>query len=179
MPRCCFLLVAALLAGCSPPRYTAPDPEPRATAADGPLIQGKPLSAWVRDLESKDVNRRRSAAAFLGDAGNKQVVPHLLKAMKDPEAEVREAAARSLGIVGPTAKEALQPLIGALNDGDDKVKGAAADALGNFKDDAKPAVAALVGIWKGTKNNDLRARAAIALNKIDRDAARQAGVPQP
>jgi HEAT repeat protein len=174
------LLVLGLAIGCGRPTVSVPptyDTQP--SASTGPMASGKPLSAWVRELQSKDAAKRRSAAAFMGEAGNKHVVPHLAGALKDADAEVREAAARSLGTVGPTVREALPPLIEALKDSNDNVRGAAADGLAEFKEQAKAAAPTLTDIYKNTKNNDLRARAARALNTIDRDAAREAGVPQP
>lgn len=171
---CCWLAT-----GCGRTVYTAPDPEPRASASNEPVVAGKPLSHWVKDLKSKDVGRRRSAASFLGDAGNKHAVAPLLEALKDQDVEVRVNAARSLGVVGPTVKETLQPLMGALHDPEDKVKAAAANALCNYKDEAKAAVPTLIQIFQSTKDNGLRAEAARALNVIDRDAARAAKVPQP
>ncbi|MBL8796850.1 MAG: HEAT repeat domain-containing protein, partial [Planctomycetia bacterium] len=90
---------------------------------------------------------------------------------------VRATAARSLGIVG-VDKESITALTAALRDQDPLVVVASADALQRFKSEAKAAVPTLVELWKG-KNNDIRGAAGAALNHIDREAAREAGVPQP
>jgi hypothetical protein len=71
----------------------------------------------------------------------------------------------------------MAPLIGLLNDPDDQVKLAAGEAVSDYRYDAHAAVPALIQMWQSS-NRDLKTVAGRALNRIDPDAARQAGVPQ-
>jgi HEAT repeat protein len=168
-----FTLVAL---GCgrsepTPSAQSTPDP-------DNPIIAGVPLRSLLIELKGPDPERRRSAAMSLGKAPAIHAVTPLIEALKDQDAKVRKAAARSLGVIGPEAKAAMVPLISALRDSNDEVKAAAAAAVREFGRDAKDAVPALTEMYKST-NNDLRAQAALALKRIDPDAARAAGVPEP
>ena len=104
----------------------------------------------------------RSAAAsslsFMTDAA-KDIVPPLVHALKDKEAEVRAAAAGALGDFGPDAKEAIKPLISLAKDDDAKVRAAVIGALGRFGDDAKDAVGTVI---TGLKDEDADVRIAAA-----------------
>lgn len=173
------LLLALLPVGCGPTLITAPDVIRPETSPDpnDPLLAGKPLSFWKADLKKPSAAARRSAAAALGEPKAKFAAPPLIEALKDQEADVRATAARSLGIIGPD-KDSIAALTTALRDPNPTVVVAAADALMRFKTEAKSAVPTLVELWKG-KNNDIRGAAGAALNHIDREAAREAGVPQP
>jgi HEAT repeat protein len=150
---------------------TQPDP-------NDPIVAGKPLSSWLKDLKSSDAETRRSAAAFIANPGATYAVKPLIGALKDSDPEVRAQAARSLRTVGKD-KEALPALIAVLLDPDDKVKIAAADAVMDYRYDATAAVPALVQLWGVSQNSNVKAAAGRALNHIDVDAARKAGVPAP
>ncbi len=71
------------------------------------------IDALARDLRSKNVGVRVKAAEAMGAAGA-EAVPHLHYAVGKPDEEwvVREAAARSLGNIGPAAKVAIPTLSG-------------------------------------------------------------------
>jgi HEAT repeat protein len=58
----------------------------------------------------------------------------LIRALEDPETEVRVAAAEALGSIGPTAmrSQAISSLIGALEDPETEVRVEAAKALGSI-----------------------------------------------
>jgi HEAT repeat protein/beta-lactamase regulating signal transducer with metallopeptidase domain len=72
------------------------------------------------------------------------VVIALIARLKDEDAEVRKAAAHSLGRLGDA--RAVPGLIGALKDSEPKVRAAAAESLGEFEDPrAIPALSALLG----------------------------------
>jgi HEAT repeat protein len=176
-----IVLLVPVLAGCGredryperpPTKATQPDP-------NDPLIGGRPLSWWVKELKSPDAETRRSAAAFIASPGEKHAVQPLIGALKDTDAPVRVAAARSLRILGKeTARDALPALIAALRDPDDKVKIAAAEAVTDFRFDARAAVPALEEMYK-SPSSEVRVSAGRALNHIDVEAARKAGVPPP
>jgi HEAT repeat protein len=65
----------------------------------------------LRLLRSRRGWKRASAAFALGDMGSRLAVPALLVALDDPDADVRAAASRSLGRIGPD--EAIEPLVTA------------------------------------------------------------------
>jgi len=182
MPHRTALLLLVFLPGCGPAEPVRPTRDanpPPPTVSNEPMVGGRPLSAWVKELNSNDPNERRSAALFLGNKGALYAVPHLVKASKDPDATVRAAAVRALRTVGTEGKATLGPLVDALKDEDDEVKGHAADALGDYRFEAKTAVPQLLEIIKITVNNKLRAQAGRALIHIDSDAAQKAGVELP
>lgn len=181
-----LVLVSLVATACGPtvhypPKDTAPqtaNPGPVSTDPNNPVVSGRLLADWVKDLKSPKAETRKSAAIFLGNKGAKYAVPPLIDALRDQDATVRRAAARSLGIIGPDAKDAIMPLIGLLRDSDDLVKGAAGEALGEIGKEGKAAVPALTELYK-SNNFDLRGIAGGALKKIDPEAAYQAGVPRP
>ena len=85
-------------------------------AAGGPLStffeeQGAVADACAALVERRPW-RRATAAYELGDFGSVTAVPALLRALDDPERDVRAAAARSLGRLG--AAEAVEPLVYGL-----------------------------------------------------------------
>ena len=51
-----------------------------------------------------------------------------MKALGDQNAKVRRDAVRSLGQMGPTAKESLKDVLSLMNDPDEDVKKAARDS---------------------------------------------------
>ena len=57
----------------------------------------------------------------------------LAKVLNDSEAEVRNAAARALGMMGKKASFAIPVLTRALQDPDEKVRASAAWAISNIK----------------------------------------------
>ena len=65
----------------------------------------------LRLLRSRRGWKRATAAFALGDMGSPRAVPALLEALDDPSGDVRAAASRSLGRIGPV--EAIEPLVTA------------------------------------------------------------------
>jgi HEAT repeat protein/beta-lactamase regulating signal transducer with metallopeptidase domain len=83
------------------------------------------------DRERTQPNADASTAAHARQADSTVVIA-LIARVKDEDADVRAAAAQSLGkLEDPRAVPAL---IGALSDGEAKVRAAAAEALGKFAD---------------------------------------------
>ena len=108
------------------------------------------LAAMRGDLWSGDQRRQRDTTNI--------AVPALIGALKDPDVEVRRAAAQSLAnLEDPRAVPAL---IAALGDADTEVRGAAASGLAALEDPR--AVPALVGLLKD-KSPEVRYHALAAL----------------
>ncbi|HEX2697782.1 MAG TPA: HEAT repeat domain-containing protein, partial [Anaerolineales bacterium] len=75
---------------------------------------------------------RAKAALALGKIRDAQTIPVLVNALKDPEAEVRAAAARGLGyFADPRTFEAISNVL--LDDPQIEVRQAAAESLGNAR----------------------------------------------
>ncbi|OGC01234.1 hypothetical protein A2V82_01610 [candidate division KSB1 bacterium RBG_16_48_16] len=77
----------------------------------------------------KEPVRRHSSKVF-GLAGDKEAVPHLIRALDDAEAGVRTEAAKALGLIAD--ERAITSLIEAMKDDNESVRGAAVDALVHF-----------------------------------------------
>lgn len=90
----------------------------------------------------------------------------LVEALAHPDPNVRAAAARKLGELGPQhAGLAVPALTGALSDPDEAVRSSAALSLGAFGAGAAPAVPALIEAL-GDPDDDVRSSAGIALEDI-------------
>jgi len=75
----------------------------------GPVTAGgRPAAEWAADLGSADAAVRKKAARELGRIGaaDPAAVPALIRALKDKDAGVREAAVLALLAIGPPAAEA-------------------------------------------------------------------------
>jgi HEAT repeat protein len=142
----------------------------------GSQFLDKRADSWVKDLESKDPRKRRSAAFALGKLRTQNwVLPKLLPLLKDSDASVREAATIAVGSLGVLrAQETLQPLIERLQTDDaPEVRRSAAVALGELGTTAAPAGEAL---RRALQHPDARVRqnAAWALGRIGVTAAEPA-----
>jgi CubicO group peptidase (beta-lactamase class C family) len=89
-------------------------------------------------------------------------VPGLIKALGDPQAGVREAAALALGKIGPAAADAIPALVRALADNDPYVAGRASAALGKIGPAAVPPLTRALD----DSNASVRFSTAIALSNI-------------
>jgi HEAT repeat protein len=150
-PRLLFAGSLALLtAGCNgqdpaPKRVISSEPSPaQAQAAaeydTGASLFGGPLGARIvprpKTLEQTAVD----ALARIGSPS----VPALVTMLRDPDAELRQDAARALAKMGTDASRALPELIVALEDKDEEVRKEAARALGEIGPAASDAIPALV-----------------------------------
>jgi hypothetical protein len=107
----------------------------------------KSTSELIEDLRPSASERNRIVAARTfemqhgkGDAA--RVVPALIKALKDKDADVRWAGANGLGYYGDKAREAIPALQEAEHDRDARIREAAGRALSRidptkFEDPAK------------------------------------------
>ena len=130
-----------------PPRD---DPEPEPWGPRGFYGQSEWMSEWTTAETMEAMNRRaeapRCAAAnalgwlwYVDD----DVVPALVRALKDWHGGVRSSAAWALGYVGEPAAEAAPALVAALADEEARVRWAAAEGLrgtGPATDDVIPAL---------------------------------------
>jgi HEAT repeat protein len=71
-------------------------------------------------------------------------VPALIEALDDPDANLRQGAARTLGLIGPEARTAVAALIHALRDDQLFVRCNAADALGRIGAEPESVIPALM-----------------------------------
>ena len=110
------------------------------------------------------------AAAGPGAAGTPDdLVTAHVAALADPDAGVRENAARALGRIGPAAVAAIDPLVTVFADPDPYVAGAAAIALARIGPAAVPALVRALA----DANENVRWSAAITLGRLG-DGARDA-----
>jgi hypothetical protein len=103
-------------------------------------------------------------------AQHKELVPALIEALKDPDAQVRQTAAYTLATIG---KDAVPALIEALANQDKELRANAAYILGQFGKQAQDALPVLVKLLKDA-DPDVRQRASYAINRILADS-----VPPP
>jgi HEAT repeat protein len=107
------------------------------------------LVALLRQDKAEPV--RQAAAEALAKVGPR-AVPALVDVLKDREPSSRDAAANSLRLMGPGAKEAVTALAARLKDDSPDVRQRAAEALGAIGPDAKDAAPALVEALKDPGN---------------------------
>ncbi|MCO5170506.1 MAG: HEAT repeat domain-containing protein [Planctomycetes bacterium] len=128
------------------------------------------------DLLGEDEPELRAAAAeALGFVGGPPVAERLAACLDDPESEVREAAAWSLGRLGPAARAAVPGLLRALEEDRSDLGLAAASALGEVggtPERVVPALARVVGAadppwWTAVAAEALAAYGAAALPALD------------
>jgi MinD-like ATPase involved in chromosome partitioning or flagellar assembly len=93
------------------------------------------LQRVFESLTSSASRDRAYAAEVLGEIGpvTPEVVPALITALSDADAEVRSKAASALREIGPVTPEVVPALITALSDADAEVRSKAASALGNIE----------------------------------------------
>lgn len=98
-----------------------------------------------RQLTASEAEKRVAAADQLATLGPQAApaVPDLVRALDDPNPDVRWHAARALHAIGPAASPAVNALAKSLKDDNFMVRGHAANALGTIGEAARPAAAAL------------------------------------
>jgi hypothetical protein len=94
----------------------------KAKAGD-PMVQDRPLSAWILDLDGAAPYTRVAAAYAVGSAGAvaKPAVPALIANLGSESNPVRYSSALALGEIGPPATEAVPALQKLLDDRNDDV----------------------------------------------------------
>jgi HEAT repeat protein len=149
-------LAVALLAGCGRGK---------------PPYEGKSVAELERMLDDPSPTVQAQGAFGLGRHGAeaRPAAPALVRALKSPDALVRQQAAVALGQVG--AEEAVPALAEALRDAEWSVRRQAAVALGQI---GPPARSAEAGLRKCERdpNTVVRKAAREALGKIKGEAGR-------
>ncbi len=144
------------------------------------LVKIQPLAAEVVPpiLEALRRLKKREGlvidvAGALGSLGA-SAAPLLVEALKDPDPDIRAAAAGGLKKMGADARVALPALLQALNDKNTYVVAWSVEALGNIGAEAKEAVPELIRLLHPVQEYPRRA-AAEALGKMGPDA--KAAIP--
>ncbi len=139
---------------------------------------GKPaVPHLIRTLSGKSSGAAANAAFALGMMTGGQgvpAVPALSKNLSSKDPAVRRASARTLGSLGPEAKDAVDPLARCLKDEVVDVRKLAAQSLGKIGPGAASATTALAAALSD-KESLVRAAAAAALGRIGEGA--EAAVP--
>jgi HEAT repeat protein len=122
----------------------------------GPQYDSKPMSHWVKLLDSEDPEEKRAGIFALGaigpDAG--EHVPTLAKFMtEDPDRRTRTSASFALSKMAPASRAAVPALIQGLADEEPAVRMNAAMALFRLKGDSRPAAAALTKALQDPAND--------------------------
>jgi HEAT repeat protein len=134
-----------------------------AIEALGQLADSKSLGLFARLLDDPHANVRVTAAAALAKMGSdKNTVAPLVKALKDPDADVVIQAARGLGESGD--KRAAGPLSRLLHSAEERVRTAAALALAHLGD-ARSIPQLLLLVDADNEEGPLKALAALRILK--------------
>jgi HEAT repeat protein len=104
--------------------------EASAQAAD-PIVQDRPLSAWVAELKAPAPMTRNAAAYTIGGLGPaaSSAVPALIEALSDPVDAVRYPVCVALREIGPGAAAAVPALTALLDDRNEDVASMARKAI--------------------------------------------------
>jgi HEAT repeat protein len=99
------------------------------------IVHGKPVRHWMGLLDSPDAKLRKQAVEALGNVGSAdpEVVPALVRAVKDKDARVRAAAVLALLKIGPDAQDAIPALQAAQKDKNARVRDYATKALARIQ----------------------------------------------
>jgi HEAT repeat protein len=100
-------------------------------------IHDKPLSYWLDEAKKPDAASRKKAVEALGKAAtaDRDAMAAVVAALKDADAEVRDAAVLALLNIGPSASDAANDLRELANqDPDPKVREHAEKALKRIED---------------------------------------------
>lgn len=147
----------------------APEVSPQPMVSGAPIRAPKALTMTVRPVVR--VSPRVPAALWRGDRTpdtTNVAVPALISALSDPDANVRIAAANSLGQLEDP--RAIPGLVAATRDANPKVRSAAFEALTRFEDPRifEPMLSALKD-----PDADVRERAAQVLGSLENKQALQ------
>src|SRR5262249_28646859 len=125
------------------------------------------LTDATRALRVGDLSAKLDAIDIMTTSGTDigQMLPEILRALKDPHRFVRQSAARALGTLTPHATAITPLLVKALRDTDIEVRREAAISLGRLQVSHKSVIDALTAALLN-KTNGIQTEAAIALGSI-------------
>jgi hypothetical protein len=199
-PPCCYI-ISGFLRGESTYQGRPTTYWREALIAEGRKLEGKPR--WYdRWLERLGISRPgHFVAAHAGTemsdglppvgsavkmfGSDPTAVPVLAELLRDKDVRIRSAACHALARSGLTAKQIVFPLAEALYDSDTGIRLEAVEALAALGPEGKPALPGLIHVLEDHPADgglmEHRARvavraAALALKKIDAEAAQHAGV---
>lgn len=118
-----------------PPVQSMPNltPEESEVEAEDDLTEREQVEAALTQLGSTEVEQRIEGAEQLGAYPTKEAEQALTQVLTgDSSAEVRNAAAQSLGYVEKPTDTTIAALFGALEDQSDEVRGSALSTLEDF-----------------------------------------------
>ena len=157
-------------------RLDSPDPEVRLSAARvlnnyGPRgAEAIPALARLA-VEDPDARVRAAAISTLGYIGpRRDMIPVLVRALRDENSSVRGRAARVLSKLGDLPEDTVQTLMNGLGDESRLVRIASAEAIGNAGPAAKIAIPSLVNLLDDP-DVGVQYGVAEALGQIGPDAA--------
>jgi predicted Zn finger-like uncharacterized protein len=133
-----------------------------------------PKLAEILKAKESDAEFRLQAARCLGQIGAAaatQGVPALAAALKDTEADIREAAADALGKFGVEGRSAVPSLLAVLTDKETAVRRATLGALAQIGPEAKDALPKLKPAFKDP-DPEVRRRALDVLGRLGKDAVK-------
>jgi HEAT repeat protein len=126
------------------------------------------IKKLVHETNASDSRVRKASVQGIGRYANRLRAAVLAlggRLKSDPDPEVRLEAAKALGQIGPTAREAVPSLAEALKDSEVALRRESALALGLIGCGAGAAVSALAGALRD-EDAVVRRRAAVALGEI-------------
>ncbi|MFO7900444.1 MAG: HEAT repeat domain-containing protein [Planctomycetota bacterium] len=146
-----------------------------ASGGDDPRIKGRPLSRWLKQIQSRNRGLQMRASRALREAKEEQIpkiIPRLLPLLGADRRNTRFPVAQVLGEYGPAAHVAVPHLLPMLEGTQhERNRAAAAEALGRILKDTDPSEEvekvsqALVAVF-GDKYEDVRREAAVAIGRI-------------
>ena len=95
---------------------------------------------------------KRTIMSILGNPKDRSLVEPLTQALECEDADIRERAARTLGLIGEN--KAVEPLIAVLKDGESPVRRRVVWALGRIGD--KRAMEPLIQVLREDEDSDVR-----------------------
>jgi hypothetical protein len=143
-----------------------------------PMVKGKSLSVWMKQLQVRNTDKRIEAAKAIGELrrAGEPAVPALLVAYTDKDEYVGGPIKFALVMIGPSPRPPVSTLLHLMLHDDGGLGDWAARSLGKKGTAAKEAVPTLVQVAKERSN--ISQPALNALWKIDRKEAEKIGPPE-
>ena len=139
------------------------------------ILQEKTVEQVVEEFKSSDPETRLAAARTISrraqefEIAIEDLMPELIKNLKDPNQSMRWNTGNILEQWGEKAKDAAPALVDTLADEDIYVRSVASGALRNMKDHLKPALPNFTKLLNHSET-DIRLKATQMLAQVDPDA---------